>query len=292
MHSSSVTRQQPLVSLITVVFNGADTLPRTFESVFAQHYQPIEYIVIDGGSNDGTLDLVQLNQDSLAYWTSEPDNGISDAFNKGLKVANGDYIGLLNADDWLSPDQVESAVQALSAGNGSFVFGDLLYHAEDGRPLHMIRGDRFYSTKIESLMPAINHPTMLVKRSVFDAIGGFDQRYRTAMDYDWALRAHLAGHRGIYSNTILGHMTVAGTSDRQFVRSLSEVRQIATQHGQSVIRAWLLFGYRVLKGMAQRMLDRHAPKPLYHLLRAWFNRDYHGVPSDFGDKLGSGGSNL
>ncbi len=268
------------VSLITVVLNGGEALSRTFESVFAQTYPSIDYIVIDGGSTDGSVDLIERHGDRIAYWVSEPDNGISDAFNKGLAAAKGDYIGLLNADDWLSPDQIKEAVQALRASDASFAFGDLLYHAPDGEALHVIQGDPAYGSKIKSLMPALNHPTMLVKRQVFDNIGGFNLRYRVAMDYDWVLRAHLAGHQGVHSKNVLGHMTLAGTSDKQFVKSLSEVRDIAANHGQPIARAWLLFGYRVVKGMAQRLLYRFAPPSLYRLLRGWLNRDYQSLGDD------------
>ncbi|MGI9493747.1 MAG: glycosyltransferase family 2 protein [Geminicoccaceae bacterium] len=270
---------RPLVSLITVVLNGGDAFRRTFESVFAQRYQPIEYIVIDGESTDGSVDLIKRHSDRIAYWVSEPDQGISDAFNKGIAAAKGDYIGLLNADDWLSPEQVEEAVRTLEASDAGFAFGDLLYHAPDGTPLHMIKGDPDYETKIKSLMPALNHPTMLVRRSVFDDIGGFDQRYKVAMDYDWALRAHLAGYKGEYSKNIVGHMTLDGTSDRQFVRSLIEVRRIATSHGQNPLTAWPLFCSRVVKGMAQRLLHRFAPTSFYHALRGLINRDYQSVRS-------------
>ena len=108
-------------------------------------------------------------------------------------------------------------------------------------------------------MPALNHPTMLARRNVFDSIGGFDERYQAAMDYDWALRAHLAGYRGRHVSDILGHMTLEGISDRRFLKALTEVRKIAMRHGQSGARAWPLFGYRVIKGMARRVMRRHAP---------------------------------
>ena len=273
----SEEHHRPLVSLITVVLNGGDALRRTFESVCTQGYQPIEYIVIDGGSTDGSLDVIKDHDGCISYWTSEPDQGISDAFNKGITVATGDYIGLLNADDWLSPDQIETAVNLLQATDAGFAFGDLLYHAPDGTILHKIQGDPDYGTKITSLMPALNHPTMLVRRRVFDDIGGFDLRYKVAMDYDWALRAHLAGHQGVHSKDILGHMTLAGASDRQFIRSLAEVRQIAMHHGQSSVTAWTLFCFRVVKGMAQRLLQQYAPPSLYRLLRGLINRDYQSA---------------
>jgi GT2 family glycosyltransferase len=278
--SSSGAGDRPTVSLITVVLNGGDALLRTFESVFAQTYQPIDYIVIDGGSTDGSVDLIRRHGDRIAYWVSEPDQGISDAFNKGVAEAKGDYIGLLNGDDWLSPDQIEQAVRALEASDASFAFGDLFYHAQDGEPLHRIQGDRHYRAKIKSRMPALNHPTMLARRQVFDDIGGFDRRYSVAMDYDWVLRAHLAGHLGVYSDRIVGHMTLAGTSDREFVQALKDVRDIARRHGQSAAAAWSLFAFRIVKGMAQRLLQRHAPVSLYRLLRGWVNRDYQPVSGD------------
>jgi len=288
-----VTEQQdPTVSLITVVLNGGEALTRAFESVFSQTYRPIDYIVIDGGSVDGSIDLIKRHQDQLAYWVSEPDKGISDAFNKGIAAAKGRYIGLLNADDWLSPGQIEEAVRLLEMSDASFAFGDLLYHAPDGQSLHLIQGDPEYAQKIRRRMPALNHPTMLVKREVFEAVGGFDEEYRIAMDYDWVLRAHLSGHRGAYSKEIAGHMTLSGTSDRHFIRGLGEVRDIAIRHGQSSIAAWPLFAYRIIKGMAQRMLSRWVPSALYHLLRSWFNRDYQLVSQDIDRQAEKNGSHL
>ncbi|MCE3247241.1 MAG: glycosyl transferase, partial [Geminicoccaceae bacterium] len=103
----------PRVTIITAVRNRAATLARTIESVLAQTWPEVEHVVIDGASSDGTVEVIRRYADRLAYWQSEPDRGISDAFNKGLAAARGDCIGLLNADDWLEADQVERAVAAL-----------------------------------------------------------------------------------------------------------------------------------------------------------------------------------
>ncbi len=260
------------VSLITVVLNGGAAFERAMASVLAQSYAPIDYIVIDGGSSDGTVDLIRKRDARIAYWVSEPDRGISDAFNKGFAAATGRYVGYVNADDWLEPEHVEKAVRALESESADFVFGDLAYHATDGALLHVIEGDPGYASMIRSRMPALNHPTMLVGRHVFDAIGGFDERYQLAMDYDWALRAHLAGFRGCYVPGLLGHMTLAGASDRRFVDGLAEVRRIAMREGgRPALVAWPVFGFRVIKGVAQRLLQRHAPARLHGLLRGWIN---------------------
>jgi glycosyltransferase involved in cell wall biosynthesis len=264
----------PSVSIVTAVRNAAGSLERTMQSVFAQTYRGIEYIIVDGGSTDGTQDVIRRHADRLGCWISEPDRGISDGFNKGVAAASGEFIGLLNADDWMEPDQIERAVGALERTGADFVFGDLVYHDPAGRAVHRVRGDPAYAKVIGSRMPEVNHPTLLARREMYERIGLFDLRYRAAMDYDWLLRAHLAGYRGVYDPAIVAHMTLAGVSDRSYRSALAEVRTIAIRHSQPAAKAWMLFGYRVVKGAAQRALRRLAPEPLYVLLRRLVNRSY------------------
>lgn len=279
---------QSTVSLITVVLNNRAAFERAAMSVCAQSYRPIDYIVIDGGSTDGTVDVIKRFADRITHWVSEPDRGISHAFNKGIAAATGRYLGFVNADDWLEPNQIERAVHALEIRKADFVFGDLAYHDTEGKLLHLIRGDQHYADKIESRMPALNHPTMLIERAVFDGIGIFDESYEVAMDYDWVLRAHQAGFRGRHAPDVIGHMTLDGVSDRRFIEGLAEVRTIAIRHGQPMIKAWPLFGYRVLKGMAQRKLQRYVPSSFYQALRSWINPDYRSSPHKAGSPSQAG----
>ena len=265
---------RPLVSVVTVVLNGLPEIVRAMDSVLAQTYAPIEYLVIDGGSTDGTLGAIRERERHLAHWTSEPDHGISDAFNKGIKLATGAYVALVNSDDWLEPDQIERAVERLEASGADFAFGDLLYHAADGRVSHRIKGDPDYARHLPGINPAVNHPTMLVRRSVYQIAGGFDPRYRYAMDYDWLLRVHAAGFKGVYAPDVTGHMTLGGACDRHHLRARAEDRAIAIRHGLPAGRAWRLYSYRVVKGVGQRTLHRIAPKPLYDWLRQQINGSY------------------
>ena len=105
-------KNKPLVTIITIVFNGQETLSKAIESVSNQTYPNVEYIIIDGGSTDGTLNIIKKYGDVITKWISEKDRGISDAFNKGLKLAKGEIIGILNADDWYERNAIISVVEA------------------------------------------------------------------------------------------------------------------------------------------------------------------------------------
>src|SRR5262245_27249325 len=120
--------ERPLVSVVTVALNAADTVERTMTSVHTQSFTHIEHILVDGGSTDGTLDTVCRLARPRDYWISERDTGISEAFNKGVAMARGHFIMILNADDWLSPDQIQRAVEGLGDGQHDFVFGDLIFY--------------------------------------------------------------------------------------------------------------------------------------------------------------------
>ena len=116
------------VSVITTVLNGADTLPDAFESLWAQDYPDIEHVVIDGGSTDGTVEFVNAHRDRVGYFSSEPDNGLYDAFNKGIQAASGDLVGFLHADDlFASPTIISELVSALQTHKATMVYGDLNY---------------------------------------------------------------------------------------------------------------------------------------------------------------------
>ncbi len=124
-----VGQTTPLVSIITVALNAAASIERTIDSVQAQSLPSIEHIFVDGASTDGTLEIIRRKARPQDYWISEKDRGISDAFNKGLAMARGRYLLILNADDWLSRDQIERAVAASRDTGADFAFGDLVFYA-------------------------------------------------------------------------------------------------------------------------------------------------------------------
>lgn len=265
---------KPLVSVITVVRNGRAFLERTIQSVLDQTYDNIEYIIIDGGSTDGTLDVIRQYEHRLAYWASERDNGISDAFNKGIKASTGDLVTLLNCDDWFSPDQIERGAAALRDPSVEYVFGDLIFHDGSGKILYRINGDPDYARIIHSKMPEICHPTVLARRSAYDRIGLFDLRFRYAMDYEWLLRLHVHGGKGLYVPGIVGYMGIGGASDLLFFRAVREVRDISRLYGQNAVRAEILYRLRIVKGTVRRLVERLTPDWFAGLARRLINPRY------------------
>ena len=157
----------PLISIVTACRNAAGTLEATLESVAAQRGRAIEHIVIDGASMDGTAAILARWQHRVFSTVSEPDRGIADAFNKGIARASGVYLMFVNADDRIAPRQVARAARRLDRGDADGVFGDLICEDASGRPLHRIAGDPDYAASIRLGFPAMNHPTMMVRRDLF-----------------------------------------------------------------------------------------------------------------------------
>jgi len=187
---------KPLVSVITVVFNGAATLEHALRSVAQQTYGNVEHIIIDGGSTDATLDILRQYDGSIDYWVSEKDAGIYDAMNKGIALARGDFIGMLNADDFFAhPSALETIVSRLVASNADAVFSclDIVDPAHLDRVLRKYRISTFSSFMLRiGVMPP--HPTFYCKKSCYEKAGLYRTDYRIAADFEMLVRM-LLKHR-------------------------------------------------------------------------------------------------
>jgi len=178
------------ISVITVCFNSQSTLQKSIDSVASQRGVEVEHIVIDGGSYDATVDIIQRNAKRLAHFVSEPDNGVYHAMNKGLKLATGEIIAFLNSDDVYSHPEVLELVsrrmqeEALDALYGNVEF----FHA--GKPDRVIRtydSGRFRPSRIGwGWMPA--HPALFVRQSIYQRFGHFREDYKIAGDYEFVAR--------------------------------------------------------------------------------------------------------
>ncbi len=205
------------VSIITVVLNNKSYMEGCIKSVLSQRYDDIEYIVIDGGSSDGTLDLIRKYERSLSKWTSGSDTGIYDAMNKGIMMATGEVIGILNSDDFYPrPEVIDLVVQEFASKGVDSVFGDLVYVKRDN-PDEVVRYYRSVNFHPERFafgwMPA--HPTFFVRRDCYERYGIFKTDYKIAADYELLMR-FLSKHRISFSYIpqVLIHMRTGGVSTK------------------------------------------------------------------------------
>jgi len=178
------------LSIITAVFNGADTIQDCINSVLSQTYKDIEHIIIDGGSTDGTVGIIKKYQDKIAKFISEPDRGIYDAMNKGLKLATGDVVGFLHSDDFYSDDKViEKVVNVFKKHNVDSCYGDLQY-VDKYNTNKVIRYWKSSQYKHGSFKYGWHppHPTFFVKKEIYEKYGGFDTEFEVSADFELMLR--------------------------------------------------------------------------------------------------------
>jgi glycosyltransferase involved in cell wall biosynthesis len=207
----------PVVSVITVVRNGAATVADALYSVACQTYAHVEHIVIDGASTDGTQAVVRQHGARVATFVSESDEGLYYAMNKGIGLAKGEIIGFLNSDDVYSDEQVLGDVAvALQNPAVDACYGDLVYVAREapGRVVRYWKSREYAAGLVErGWMPA--HPTFFIRKRILEEIGGFNTRYRLQADYDLMIRLFiLRGIRTVYLPRIMVKMRLGGHTNR------------------------------------------------------------------------------
>ena len=159
-------KNQALVSIITVVYNGEKYLEQTIQSVINQTYKHIEYIIIDGGSTDGTLNIIKQYQEHISYWVSEPDKGLYDAMNKGISIAKGELIGMINSDDWYELNAVEIMVEAYKNNPTKSIFHADRYDI-DNNGNKTIKKFHPSAFKFKYYGMTYNHPSMFVTKEEY-----------------------------------------------------------------------------------------------------------------------------
>jgi glycosyltransferase involved in cell wall biosynthesis len=204
------------VSIITAVFNGGSQIEDSLRSVASQIHAPIEHIVVDGASTDGTVDVVRRQTTPVACIISEPDDGVYDAFNKGLRAASGEIVGFLGCGDtYCGQSTIATIVEKFSDPTVDAVFGDLIIVNKD-HPENSIRRYRSKYFAPERMaygfMPA--HPTLFLRRQLYERIGGYSTQYKIASDFELCLRAFVkTSTRYIYIPQVLVRMLSGGLSN-------------------------------------------------------------------------------
>jgi acetyltransferase-like isoleucine patch superfamily enzyme len=269
------------VTIITAVYNGELHLENAIQSVLYQDYDDIEYIVIDGGSTDRTIDSIKKYEDKIAYWVSEKDNGIGDAWNKGIKKATGHLIGLLNVDDMYHKTTVSNAVKAyLLYGDNSLLYGTCKFitneaivgiNAQKFNPDNLMRGFGF------------THTACFVPQKVYDKVGLFDTTVKIAVDTEFLLRCYQNKVSFEKINSIT-YMRLGGVSDRKakqaYFEYLDKLQLVGEAEPKTIVRQKFIYNlYHPFRNVLKSIWVRNQLRQVKHILVFLLNKIYSFLPT-------------
>lgn len=261
----------PIISVVTVVYNGERHIDQAIRSVLSQTYDNVEYIIVDGGSTDRTLDIIRGHEDRIDCWVSEPDRGIYDAMNKGIGLASGALVGLLNSDDWYAEGALAEIASMHADGGGK----DRVIAGKWGIVLENpdLTIEAAPSLRFHTGMP-LCHQAMFVPMSAYASVGLYDVRYRYASDLDMVLRLHTNRIPFAFSDKVLVHFRATGTSDKYYRESVREA--------SGIIRKYLSYStyaaYRMIRWKFEfltrtaKIIERAAGRRTADLLKSAYYR--------------------
>ena len=247
------------ISIITVCFNASNHIEQTILSVIGQTYKNIEYIIIDGGSNDGTLDLIARYKKHISYYISEPDNGIYDAMNKGVIAATGQWIGFINAGDkYATPTVIEKVVDKLDENSFDVLYGDVILRYTFGRfiarPLPLVNFNECFP---------FSHPSSFIKCNVLKQ-KLFDKTYRIVADYHLFYSIYTQGGRFEYLPVTIAEFEAEDGISSQNI--LSTYIEVSTINGSIQKFTWKYKYLKLyLKNIFRHIIAKTFPK-YYHII--------------------------
>ncbi len=226
------------ISIITITYNSERTVRDTFESIRREAYDNLEYLVIDGGSRDATLDIAKEYGDIITVLVSEPDEGISDAMNKGIRMATGELIGIIHSDDALEKGAL-LRVAELWDGKTDVYYWDCVVLHEDGTPSHILQPDKDLLQKKHGF--CINHPATFVTKAAYEKYGAFDKSLKCCMDYDLFYRYfYKYKARFQYVPASLARYRMGGTNQQLRNTTIDESCRIMIRYCGSKPRAYFI----------------------------------------------------
>ena len=257
----------PLISIIVAVYNGKVTLQQCIDSVAQQTYRNKELIIIDGGSTDGTVELLKMNRNNLNYWISEPDRGIYNAWNKGLSQAQGEWVCFMGADDYIWDRTVleRMVVQLVTLPSTIRVaYGKVMLIGDGGKALHTVGESWVRVRKTFISMPYMNIPHVgtMHRRSLFEQHGKFDESFRIAGDYELLLRELKKGDAVFLPDIVTAGQKLGGisTDTANYFRMVREVWRAQRMHGK------LLPGRQLRKEVIRKCSQRYLKPLLWKVL--------------------------
>lgn len=244
-------RAYPKISVITISYNSKDTIEDTITSVITQDYENKEYIVIDGDSNDGTKEIIQNYSSNIDYYISEKDDGISDAFNKGISHSSGDLIVLINSDDQLLSGALAKVAESYDKDTDIFCCDLILWNAQTGDKRIMHPSTDFPVTPFFR-RPA--HQGAYIKKDLYKRIGMYDISIRYAMDLDFLMRATQAGAIFKHINQPVAIFKLGGATNDSIFKKRKEYLYIIRKNGGSWFQAYIFYVFLVFTQTIKKIL--------------------------------------
>jgi len=231
------------LSIVTISFNSANTIEKTIRSVVGQSYQNFEYIVVDGGSTDGTVQIIEKYREKITYFVSEKDYGLYHAMNKGIEKTTGDIIGMINSDDYYLDSAFEKVIQAFKGKKLEeyILWGDISYKDS------VVKGWREENLRIGAFAP---HPSMFCPKAVYEKIGVYKLWYKILADYDFMYRAiHKHQIKPIYLSETLAFFRDGGVASQNIFRALTEEMLVKVEYGEKMHKAFGVYMLKLLKNI-------------------------------------------
>jgi len=230
--------KKPVISIITIVYNGIDTLQKTIDSITLQDYGNIEYIIIDGGSNDGTVALIKNNSSVVSKWISEPDDGLYDAMNKGVRMATGDYLWFINSGDEIyEKTTVSEMVNGFSSAWPDVIYGDTVMIDEQGNEIGERRlqpPTQLSSTDFKNGM-LVSHQSILVSTKIAQE---YNTKYRFSADFEWCLQALRMAKQVHNTRQTLSRFLDSGLTKQNIIPGLRERFDIMRRYFGIISTIW------------------------------------------------------
>lgn len=240
------------ISIITPAFNSGKTIEKTIQSVLSQNYENLEYIIIDGASTDNTLDIVGKYCNKISYVVSEKDNGISEAFNKGVARATGDIIGIINSDDYLLPDALRIVADAYDGVTDIYQGNILMENPDTGFRCREIPSSHFPK------MPFfchVAHQGMFVTRDAYKRFGSYDESIRWPMDLEFLMRADRLGARFKHIEADLAVFVAGGFTSNDISKKKKDYLNIVLKNGGNKLQAYIYYYFLYFSQQIKKLLS-------------------------------------
>lgn len=242
--NNNIIMNNPKVSIITISYNSEKTIEKTIQSIVNQDYDNLEYLIIDGGSKDDTMKIVEKYRDQIAFVVSEKDKGICDAFNKGIAHATGDVIGIINSDDILLPGALSTVATYYKSEIDIYSGNVLMWNDQTGQT-YVRKPDLEYKGIRKSFKAC--HPGRFIARKAYEKYGTYSLEFRYCMDVDLLIRFLRNGAKCIHIDKELTQFRIGATSSDVVFKKKKDIQALVRNNGGSKLDFIMIWWYRIIK---------------------------------------------